>query len=91
MEFSFLILGIVLLILVIKYWTNVVKIWKSIGSVFKVELPKCHVCGKDTELESVCEICDQFYCDDCSATFTIHNQIDFNCCEICESDRKSYE
>jgi hypothetical protein len=49
----------------------------------KVKKPECHCCGYETELEMVCEKCDDFYCENCSAPFTIHTQIDYNCCESC--------
>jgi hypothetical protein len=49
----------------------------------KVKKPECHLCGTETELEWVCEKCDEFYCDNCSANYTFHSPIDYNCCKGC--------
>lgn len=49
-------------------------------------MPQCHICGRDTEREWVCDRCNEFYCDNCSAPFTLHNQIDYPCCESCNQE-----
>lgn len=53
---------------------------------------KCHICGDINEEEWICEKCDQVYCENCSADFTYHSPIDFNCCEDCANiDYRNYE
>lgn len=48
-----------------------------------LEETNCHLCGQKVDYESVCKKCENYYCEDCSVPFTIHTQIDFNCCENC--------
>ena len=44
----------------------------------------CHICYSDQVDDRYnCEVCDNHYCDDCSATFNEHSQIDYNCCCHC--------
>lgn len=46
---------------------------------------ECHICGateNDTELYK-CERCDELYCEKCGTKYTLHNQIDYNCCSVC--------
>lgn len=58
------------------------------------DMPKvkeCHICTNtenDTEMY-ICERCDNYYCYSCSASYTIHSQIDYNCCEQCAN--RNYE
>ena len=42
---------------------------------------KCHICGK--EVESKCEQCGEFVCENCAVPFTLQNQIDFTLCTSC--------
>ena len=64
---------IIIAILLISYYK--IKNWKP--------EPQCHCCGGITEKEWICDRCGEFYCDNCSAPFTIHTQIDYPCCEYC--------
>ena len=34
----------------------------------------CYICFQQTEEDLLCDICDEYYCDDCSYTFSIHYQ-----------------
>ncbi len=43
----------------------------------------CHICGKPTDKDSLCERCDKYFCEKCSAKYNQFTQIDFNCCESC--------
>lgn len=43
----------------------------------------CHVCGELNIEKWTCELCNEVYCEDCSAPFNVHSQIDFNCCVDC--------
>jgi hypothetical protein len=51
----------------------------------RITKPKCHICESHTEIEWVCEKCDEYYCEDCCAPFNMHTQIDYNCCERCSN------
>ena len=44
---------------------------------------RCHICVDQNEEEWLCERCNQVYCESCSAQYTYHSQIDYNCCESC--------
>lgn len=44
---------------------------------------KCHICGELNEEEWECEKCNEIYCENCSAPFTYHSPIDYNCCIDC--------
>lgn len=64
---------------------NIVECW------YLPEIKECHICintENDTKLYE-CEKCGELYCYKCSASFTIHSQIDYNCCEQCANT--SYE
>jgi len=50
---------------------------------------KCHICDEEDVELFECKICQELYCSDCSAEFTYHNQLDFDCCENC-ADRQIY-
>jgi hypothetical protein len=43
----------------------------------------CHICGKPITKEYLCNYCDEYYCDDCSAKYDQFSQIDCNCCKKC--------
>ena len=45
---------------------------------------KCHICSGKTDEEWVCEICDEYYCENCSSTYNQFSQIDYNCCRNCQ-------
>ena len=54
----------------------------------------CYICLSTDIVEDVepipCDRCDQYYCYDCSYTFSIHYQYEGNSCYICadQSRRK---
>ncbi len=43
----------------------------------------CYICYSQTEPEFICDKCEQFYCEDCSYTFTIHYQYEGSQCYWC--------
>jgi len=43
----------------------------------------CHICGKPTTKDYLCEKCDNFYCEDCHAVYNQFSQRDFSCCKKC--------
>lgn len=45
----------------------------------------CNICYSSEEC-FVCERCDLLFCEECSTVFTLHNQIDFNCCISCSNN-----
>lgn len=48
----------------------------------------CHICyTTDVEDEFICDSCDNYYCEDCSYTFTLHYQFQGGRCYEC-SDQK---
>jgi len=49
----------------------------------------CHICGNTNGEIHLCEICDETFCESCSATYNQFSQIDYNCCEDCAS--RNYE
>ena len=53
--------------------------------------PTCFACGEFNKEINQCEICGQSYCEKHKSNFSIHNQIDFNCCEECQINRKQEE
>lgn len=65
--------------------SNLLDMWKAYLERKKKMEPHCHLCGKETEIDFVCEKCEEFYCEDCSAKYTIHTQIDYSCCESCSN------
>lgn len=46
----------------------------------------CHICGSETDF--TCDRCDEPVCFDCCVPMTIHNQIDYPLCTICEEVRE---
>jgi len=55
-----------------------------------MEEPKlCHICNAPAEFE--CEVCEEYYCEKHSATYTQFNQIDYDCCCCCEEEMKLRE
>ena len=56
----------------------------------EVLIEHCYICfTTNIERDCYCERCDNLYCEDCSSIFTVHNQMDGNCCYICaEQNRK---
>ena len=51
----------------------------------------CYICANKDIMDGECEICNKFYCEEHKANYTIHNQIDFNCCKYCEEKRKEWQ
>jgi len=48
----------------------------------------CHICYKNNiDEDFICDTCDNYYCEDCSYTFTIHYQFQGSRCYCC-SDQK---
>lgn len=46
--------------------------------------PHCHICYSfriDTDF--ICDTCDNFYCEDCSYTFSLHYQFQGSRCYQC--------
>jgi hypothetical protein len=38
----------------------------------------------------ICERCNEIYCENCSATMTYHNTIDYSCCCNCSDQQHKY-
>lgn len=50
----------------------------------------CYICYDSTEGEMICDICDQFYCHECSYSFTLFYQHEGSRCHYCsDQSRKS--
>ena len=50
----------------------------------------CYICFKETDEEFICDKCDNYYCEDCSYTFTIHYQYEGGLCYWCsDQERKT--
>jgi hypothetical protein len=48
----------------------------------------CHICySLDIDEDFICDRCEEYYCEDCSYTFTIHYQYEGSLCYYC-SDQK---
>lgn len=45
----------------------------------------CHICGNETDF--TCDRCEEPVCFNCCVPMTIHNQIDYPLCTICEDVR----
>ncbi len=44
----------------------------------------CHICySKFVEDYAICDRCDQYYCEDCSYTFSPHYQFEGSRCYYC--------
>jgi hypothetical protein len=81
------VIGLAIFIMLFLVWVGV-KACKSLNYFYdNVLTPHCHMCGCETEIEFVCERCDEFCCYDCSVKMTYMNQIDFHCCGNCEDSR----
>lgn len=52
-------------------------------------LDLCHVCGQPAH--SICQICDEPYCDDHKASYDQFSQIDYDCCSGCAESKKHRE
>lgn len=48
---------------------------------------RCYICFNETDEEFVCDRCGNYYCEECSYTFTIHYQYEGGLCYWC-SDQK---
>lgn len=48
----------------------------------------CYICFYPTEEEFVCDMCDNYYCDKCSYTFTIHYQFQGGRCYRCSGQSR---
>jgi hypothetical protein len=49
----------------------------------------CSICySTNTDEDMVCESCDEYYCEDCSYTFSIHYQFQGAKCYVCADQRR---
>lgn len=49
----------------------------------------CHICySTNIDEDFVCDRCNQYYCDDCSYTFSIHFQYEGSLCYECSDQRR---
>lgn len=48
---------------------------------------RCHICFGKTYEDFLCDRCEEYYCEDCSYTFTLHYQYEGSLCYWC-SDQK---
>jgi len=47
----------------------------------------CHICQHEADFN--CDSCGEPVCFDCCVKMTIHNQIDYPLCELCEDTRQT--
>lgn len=48
----------------------------------------CSICYRQTEPEFLCDMCDYYYCEDCSYQFTLHYQFQGTRCYRCAEQRR---
>lgn len=49
----------------------------------------CHLCySTNVEEDQICDICGEYYCDDCSYTFSLHYQFQGSRCYLCADQRR---
>jgi hypothetical protein len=49
----------------------------------------CHICfSSNIDQNMVCDICEQYYCEECSYTFTIHYQHQGARCFQCSDQQR---
>lgn len=54
----------------------------------KEEKYYCHICGAETDVEYLCDSCDNYYCDTCSYVFTQFNSEGNYCHECANQPRR---
>lgn len=52
-------------------------------SFWQSDVEICHICGKPTCKDNLCQRCGEYYCDDCASHYDKFSQIDYNCCSKC--------
>ncbi len=49
----------------------------------------CHICyTTNVDEDFVCDQCDQYYCEDCSYTYSLHFQYEGSLCYDCSDQRR---
>lgn len=56
------------------------------------EIKYCHICYSDnTDDDFICDTCNEYYCEDCSYTFSLHYQHEGARCYSCADQRRRKE
>lgn len=50
----------------------------------------CHICYS-LDVEFICDRCDEYYCEDCSYSFTQHYQYHGSRCHFCSDQRRKID
>lgn len=50
---------------------------------FLIMYKYCYICYSQTDIEMICDRCEEHYCDDCSYTFSLHYQFQGSRCYSC--------
>jgi hypothetical protein len=48
----------------------------------------CHICFQVTDEDFLCDTCDEYYCDECSYTFSLHYQHQGARCHWCSDQSR---
>lgn len=48
----------------------------------------CHICFQLTDEDFLCDTCDEYYCEDCSYTFSLHYQHQGARCHWCSDQSR---
>lgn len=49
----------------------------------------CHICfTKNIDEDIICDICDNYYCEDCSYTYSPHYQYQGSRCYLCADQNR---
>jgi hypothetical protein len=49
----------------------------------------CHICySSRVDDDFICDVCDNYYCEDCSYTFTLHYQHQGPRCHFCSDQNR---
>ena len=52
----------------------------------------CYICYSDnTDDDFICDTCNEYYCEDCSYTFSLHYQHQGTRCYFCADQRRRKE
>lgn len=48
----------------------------------------CHICYNETDKDFICDTCDNYYCEDCSYTYSLHYQYEGLQCYFCSNQNR---
>jgi hypothetical protein len=49
---------------------------------------RCYICFNITDEDFLCDRCEEYYCEDCSYTFTLHYQYEGSLCYWCSDQER---